>query len=107
VTWERTLRVTSRRHDLVAVRITDAAEVDVPAAGLLMVVDPESGEEIAVDTADPRLRERFRARIAQEHDELRRLLRRLAVDHVDVRTHESYIQPLLAFFRQRERKMRR
>ena len=107
VAWEKTLRLVSRRHDVVAVNLTDSAEEALPRAGVLVFSDPETGEEIAVDTASLAVQAGFSARVSRENQERTRLFRRLAVDEIEVRTHESYVRPLLAFFRQRERKRAR
>ena len=105
--FEKTLRLVSRRHDLVAVSITDGAEETLPDAGVLALVDPETGEEIVIDTGRTALRAEYSAHLAAERDALRSLFRRLAVDEIEVRTDESYITPLLGFFRRRERLLRR
>ncbi len=101
--WERTLRAVSKRHDVVAVTITDAAEEALPDVGVLAVVDPETGREIAIDTGSKAVRALYTSHVVQERDATRRLFRRLAVDEVEVRTDGSYVGPLLAFFRRRER----
>lgn len=103
----RTLRLVSRRHDLVAVTIGDASEQMLPDVGVILLTDPETGELVAVDTSREALRAHYRHRIDRERDALRRLFRRLAIDEIDVRTDASYIEPLLGFFRRRERKLRR
>ncbi len=105
--YEKTLRLVSKRHDVVAINLTDVAEEVLPNAGLLVMSDPETGEEIAVNTGNRGVQVGFSARVSQEEQARRRLFRRLAVDEVEVRTHESYVRPLLAFFRRRERKRRR
>jgi uncharacterized protein (DUF58 family) len=105
--FEKTLRLISRRHDLVAITITDTAEEVLPDAGLLAVVDPETGQEWIADTGAPGLRTLYSRSAAAERQALRRSFRRLGVDEIEVRTDASYITPLLAFFRKRDRQMRR
>lgn len=103
----RALRVASRRHDLVAVRITDRTEEALPDVGLVVLTDPETGEEVAIDTGRRGVLALYRESIAREREAMQRLFRRLGIDEIDVRTDASYIQPLLAFFRRRERQLRR
>ncbi len=103
----RTLRLVSRRHDLVAIRITDEAERELPDAGLVVLLDPESGHEVVADTSRTVLRERYRGRVGAEERALRSTFRRLAIDEVEVRTGASYVRPLMGFFRTRERRLRR
>lgn len=105
--WESTLRLVSRRHDVVAVRIADGAEHGLPAAGLLVLHDPETGDLTAVDTDDPRIRRAYEKQIRLERDKRERLFRRLGVDEIAIRTDSSIVAPLLGFFRRRERRLRR
>jgi uncharacterized protein (DUF58 family) len=104
---EKTLRLVSRRHDLIGVAISDPAELHLPDVGFVAIEDPESGEVAFVDTAGAGVREVFGAALARERIETRRLFRRLGIDEVEVRTDQPYVRPLLAFFHRRERQRRR
>jgi uncharacterized protein (DUF58 family) len=106
-TFRRTLKLVANRHDVVAVRMVDQAEESMPDAGLLVLTDPETGEEVVVDTGRPELRRRYDARSSAEEETLRTLFRRESVDQIEVRTDRSYVKPLMAFFRARERKLAR
>jgi uncharacterized protein (DUF58 family) len=101
--WERTLKTVARRHDVVAVSILDHAETALPEAGLIVLRDPETGEEVVVDTARPGIREEYERVVASESLEVRRLFRRLGIDEIGIRTDVSAVRPLLAFFHRRER----
>ena len=103
----RVLKLVSNRHDVVAVRMIDRTEEHLPDAGLLVLTDPETGEEVAVDTGRAETRRGYDARSRAEEQALRTMFRRLAVDEIEVRTDQSYVSPLLAFFRARERKLAR
>jgi uncharacterized protein (DUF58 family) len=103
----RALRLVGRRHDLVAITLADQAETELPDVGLLAVTDPETGQELVVDTGRAGVRTAFTAASRAESDALRRILLRNGVDAVDVRTDRPYAAPLLAFFRRRERRLRR
>lgn len=105
--FERMLRLVARRHDLVAVSIADRAEEAIPDAGVLVLVDPETGAEHVVDTGRAALRAAYDARRRAEREALRRIFRRIGADEIEVRTDASYIAPLLGFFRRRERLLRR
>ncbi len=105
--FERAARVVGRRHDLVALEFVDAGEETLPDVGLVRVTDPETGARIAVDTSRAAVREEYERRFHERRDELRRRLRRLAMDPVEIRTDESYVGPLLGFFRRREARRRR
>jgi uncharacterized protein (DUF58 family) len=105
--FRRTLKLVSNRHDLVAVRMVDRTEEALPDAGLLVLTDPETGEEVVLDTSRAGVRRAYAARAGAEGQALRSLFRRLAVDEIEVRTDESYVKPIMAFFRTRERKRTR
>ena len=102
--WEKTLRLVSRRHDIVAINIADPAELALPDLGVVLLRDPESGEAYAVDSGAPGVRAAFDREVARERADVQRLFRRLGIDEVRVRTGEPFVGPLLAFFRRRERK---
>jgi uncharacterized protein (DUF58 family) len=104
--FARTLKLVSNRHDVVAIRMVDEAEEALPDAGLLVLTDPETGQDVAVDTGRAALRSRYGSRSGAEEDVLRTLFRRQAVDEIVVRTDQSYVGPLMSFFRARERRAR-
>jgi uncharacterized protein (DUF58 family) len=104
---ERPMKLLAQRHDLVAVTVEDPSEIDLPDVGPARFVDPETGATIDVDTSDPTVRARYSAAVTEERESRRRLLRRLAVDEIPVRTDAGIIEPLLKFFRSRETIARR
>jgi uncharacterized protein (DUF58 family) len=104
---ERPLKLLSQRHDLVAVTVEDPSEVALPDIGLARFTDPETGETLTVDTSDPQLREQFSTLVGAERETRRRLLRRLGVDEILLRTDLTVVEPLLRFFRTRETTARR
>jgi uncharacterized protein (DUF58 family) len=105
--FDRTFRIVAQRHDVVAIAIEDRGEIHLPSVGLLTLVDPETDEEYIVDSDNDRLREGFERLLSLERAELRRMFRRLGIDEIVVRTDAPLVKPLLAFFRRRERKIRR
>jgi uncharacterized protein (DUF58 family) len=102
----RAMRLTNRRHDLIAMRVHDRNEMELPDVGTLAIEDAETGELLELDTANPKVRTRF-AEIAQAQlEQLRRALASEGVDALDLDTRESYLPVLMAFFKNRERRMR-
>ncbi|MEV3984838.1 DUF58 domain-containing protein [Nonomuraea sp. NPDC049758] len=77
--WERSLQRLARRHEVVALRIVDAADDALPEAGLIVVEDAETGEQLVVDSADPLLRVRFREAVAARDARLAAGMRRAGV----------------------------
>ncbi len=103
----RTLSLASKRHDLVAVTISDPAEETLPDAGRILLEDAETGEQIEVNTSDPHTRALFAQASLRHSEELNRLLRRNRIDAIPLRTDQDYFPALRAFFRQRERRRAR
>lgn len=104
---ERPLKLLVQRHDVIAVTVTDPAERELPDIGLVRFEDPETGELVDVDTSDSAVREAYAEHTASRESARSRMLRRLAVDEVHVRTDAPYVEPLLQFFRARETRVPR
>jgi uncharacterized protein (DUF58 family) len=101
--WRRPLLELAGRHDVVAVEIRDPREEQLPNAGQLWLVDPETGRQLRVDTRSARLRARFAAAAAAERGEVRRALAALGVRHVVLSTEGDWLRPLAVFLRRRQR----
>lgn len=100
------LRQANRRHDLVAVQITDRHEMELPRVGRLLLRDAESGEMMEVNTSDARIQARYRERQEADQVELGRFFRSLGIDAIRLRTDESYSAALTSFFETREKRRR-
>jgi uncharacterized protein (DUF58 family) len=105
--FERPLRVATRRHEVVAVRLVDPRERELPAVGLVELEDAETGARCTVDTASPTVRRIYAEQAALRADELRRVFRSANVDLIEVHTDGRYVDPLVRFFQQRETRTRR
>jgi hypothetical protein len=83
--WERSLLRLAPRHEVVVLRVTDAADEELPEAGLVVVQDAETGEQLLVDSGDPLLRARLRTAVAEREARLAELTRRagVAVHRID------------------------
>jgi len=99
------LKAAAARHDLIVVEIVDPRDVDLPRVGPVVLRDAETGSTALVDGR--RLGSSYRQRSERERGELRRLVRRLGVDHLELRTDRPYINTFLAFFEQRRRRLAR
>jgi uncharacterized protein (DUF58 family) len=98
------LRQANRRHDVVAVQITDRYELELPALGRLVLNDAETGEVVEVNTGDARKRAGFAERQAQAQTDLARLFRSAGIDAIQLRTDQPYSVGLARFFETRERR---
>jgi len=101
------LRQTNRRHDLVAVQITDRYELELPALGRLILRDAETGEVVEINTGDARRRSTFTQRQVKAQSELQRLFRACRIDAIQLRTDQPYASALGRFFETREKRRRR
>ena len=104
---DRELKILAQRHDVVAITVDDPSERELPDIGIARLTDPETGETIDIDTSSPRVRAMYEERVGEERESRRRLLRKLGIDEVAVKTDGNYIEPLLRFFRARETQARR
>jgi len=104
--YEHALRLTNRRHDLVAITVADRRERALPDVGFITLRDPETGAAREVDTRHPRVRSLFEARAARTGETLSDELKRTGVDQLPVRTDQSYVTSIHRFFRMREKRFR-
>jgi uncharacterized protein (DUF58 family) len=98
------LRQANRRHDVVAVQITDRYELELPALGRLVFNDAETGEVIEINTGDERKRSAFAERQARAQQETAKLFRSAGIDSIQLRTDRPYGVELTKFFETRERR---
>jgi uncharacterized protein (DUF58 family) len=101
LTWRRQLLELAGGHDVLAVEIRDPREQELPDAGELWLVDPETGRQLRVDTRDASLRARFAAAAAEERSGLARMLSALGVRHVVLSTDGDWLRTLAGFLRRR------
>lgn len=104
--FERTLALAAAKHDVVAVELFDRHDDELPDVGLATIEDLESGEDVLVDTSDPRVRASYAAEAKARRANVRAVFRKLAVDHVLVRTDGSYVAPIRDLFARRARRAR-
>ena len=99
--YEKQLRLSSKRHSLIAITLQDRREVELPDVGLIELEDAESGETIIVDTRSEAARRLYTELNQRADAERRQIFRASQVDSIHIRTDESYVKPLIRFFRQR------
>jgi uncharacterized protein (DUF58 family) len=104
--YSRPLSIANRRHDIVALSITDPREIDLPDAGIISLEDAETGKGFLIDTSSPLVRKEYHMNAMRMMDEREELFRSTKVDHIDIRTDVPYTRELYRFFRMRERRMR-
>jgi len=103
----RSLQMASRRHDVIAVLITDPREMELPDVGLMNLLDPETGAEIQCDTASSEFRRVYRQQSEARITNLEQSFRKAKIDFVQISTDSSIVDPLKNFFRMREQRRQR
>jgi uncharacterized protein (DUF58 family) len=98
------LRIANRKHDVVAVHITDRYELELPALGRLILEDAETGEIVEINTAHASSRDAFALRQEKQRNDLARQFRSSGVDAIQLRTDEPYSAALGKFFENREKR---
>ncbi len=102
--FDISLRQLGRKHETTAVVIEDPAEHTLPDIGLVDMQDPETGEIMTVDTSSPIVKKSFAAHAKQLKADRDNLLRRSNVGRIDVQTDKDIVDPLIEFFRRRNRR---
>jgi uncharacterized protein (DUF58 family) len=101
--WERPLRGLGDRHELLGIEIVDPREMALPAAGLVTFVDPETGEQLEVQTSDERVRARYAAAALAQRESIESMLRRAGADHLQLRTDSDWLSDMAKFVVTRRR----
>lgn len=104
--WERPLALLNRRHELIAIRLYDPRETELPHAGIIVVEDAETGEQLTVDTGDLAFRRRFQEAAQRREALLKENLRRAGVDLFTISTEEDLVSAIvrMALLRKRRRR---
>ena len=102
--YEKQLRLSSKRHSLIAITLQDRREMELPDVGLIELEDAESGETMIVDTRSEEARQLYTELNQRADAERRQIFRASQVDSILIRTDEPYVKPLIQFFRQRAAK---
>ena len=99
--FDRPLKIASKKHDLVALRIHDLREDTLPNVGLVPMQDAETEKMLFVDTSSKKVRDNFAKNRAQTNEKLRKLFPASGVDLIDITTGTDYVKPLINFFKTR------
>ncbi|MBN2226905.1 MAG: DUF58 domain-containing protein [candidate division Zixibacteria bacterium] len=98
------LQIANRKHDIIAMKISDPRELAFDNVGLIELEDAETGETVIIDTGSRSFRNDFADRARRDSTDLQYALRLIDVDFIQIITNESYIVPLITFFKMRERR---
>jgi uncharacterized protein (DUF58 family) len=100
--FEKPVKIAGNKHDTIAMRIYDHSEESLPDIGLVKMNDAETGEQIWIDTSSRSVRDEYKRWWESQEKELNTLFNKNKIDVIKLRTNESYISPLMNFFKKRE-----
>lgn len=100
--FEDALQIATRKHDVVAIRVYDPRETELPNIGLTRFIDAETGKVLWLDTADSQVRNSYNTWYREFEKRIRQIFNRYGIDTAHIRTDEDYVKPLLNMFRLRE-----
>ncbi len=107
VDYHKPLAIANKRHDVIAMTLSDPREQELPPIGILELEDAETGEEIVIDTSDPEVRRLFAAYARIENENRDKTFKSLSVDSIPLNTGKDYVLPLINFFKRRAKEMSR
>ncbi len=102
--YEKPLKILSQKHDVVAIHLNASLEHEIPRVGLFETQDRETGKTILLDTSSTQFQNRFGRETHNWRNSLEKLFKRLQIDRIEVAATDSYVNPLMRFFKSRERK---
>jgi len=100
--WERSLSMLSQKHEVLAIRLTDPREIELPDVGMVVMEDAETGEQMFVDTHDVKFRKRFMDAVQKREDELQSAFKRTGVDVMPLSTQDDLVKAIVRFAKQRQ-----
>jgi uncharacterized protein (DUF58 family) len=102
--WERPLNLLTQRHEVMAIRLFDRREVELPDVGPLLMEDAETGEQLYVDTHDKGFRRRFREAAERREADLSEAFRRSGVDAVSLSTDDDLVTAIVRMAKLRQKR---
>ncbi|HBQ58509.1 MAG TPA: DUF58 domain-containing protein [Balneolaceae bacterium] len=99
--FDKQLRITNQKHDLVSILINDPLEDELPDLGIVKIRDAETGQRKMIDTSSSKVRKAYKMRRLKQKARLQDKLLKMKIDAVEVQTNESYVEPLMNFFKRR------
>ena len=100
--WEKPLSLLNQRHEVLAIRLWDPREVELPDLGMVVMEDAETGEQLFVDTHDPKFRKRFFEASQRREEALSNTFKRAGVDVLSLSTDEDLVRAIVRFAKQRK-----
>lgn len=99
--FDDALTIANKKHDIIALKIYDKRETEIPSIGLVKMMDAETGKYIWVDTSNKKVRNTFNSWWKSSEKQLKEIFTKSGVDSVSIRTDEDYVKPLMNLFKRR------
>jgi uncharacterized protein (DUF58 family) len=103
--YKKALALANKRHDVIAITITDPREIDLPNVGLLELQDAETGSVFLIDTSNETIREKYSRRSRELIAERDKVFNSVSMDHIGIRTDRPYIDEFIKFFKKRKKRI--
>ena len=103
--FDEAMQIANNKHDVIAIRIYDPREVEIPNIGLAKFRDAETGKNVWVDTSNPKTRAIYKKWFSEKDMQLKRLFLKSGVDSARIRTDQDYVKPLINLFKRREARL--
>jgi len=103
--FKKPLSIANKRHDVVAITIADPREAELPDAGIVELVDAETGRSFTIDTSSEKVRARYVKGASAMHKDRAEIFGSVGVDHIDISTDKPYIEAFIKFFKMRKRRI--
>jgi len=101
--FEPAFRVAAKRYDMIAVTMSDPREHEFPDVGLIELKDPETGRTFLVDSSSKSFRDKYLQGAQKRRYQLKTLFNSMGVDQINISTAQDYVEPLVRFFKKREK----
>lgn len=95
------LKIANKKHDLIALKINDKTELEIPKVGLIKLKDNETGKIVWADTSSKEFQKQFKVNVLKREQGMKDKFNKCGVDYCDIYTHEGYIKPLMNLFKRR------
>ena len=105
--FTQSLKIASRKHDLIAIKVSDMREKTLPESGVFVLRDHETGREFFVDFSSRQIKQRFLENSRENEDKLLDIFKKYNIDHIGIDHEEEYEKPLFDFFMERRRRFAR
>ena len=105
--YQKSLSIANQRHDIIAIRIIDPREVELPNVGIISLDDAETNEQLLINTSSSSFRQKYHQKSLQRLKDQEQFFASVGIDNIDIYTDRPYVDSLIKFFTMRENKLRR